>query len=114
MKNLAAILLAASLTFVMGCLNVARAIDADEEIAKKVGKKYGFLVDAADILSIGTITTPSMPKFEIAKTAIWQVAEKLASEGWELMGAVSFTTKSYGSTTSIVNLEYIFRRPLKK
>jgi len=111
--------LVTALTFVMLCPSRAPwAIDADELMAKKMGKdpdlvRFGLPITRADILRAGSITEPRPPTFEIARTGTWEVAEKLASEGWELVGAVSYTTKTSGSRTSWVHLEYILRRPLK-
>ncbi len=114
MKKFATILLVAVVAVLMGFLDVARGIDADELIAKKVGKEYGLEIEAKNILRIGTLTSPSVPNFEIAKTDYWAVAEKLASEGWELMGAVSYTERLFGSLPATIHVQYIFRRLLKK
>ena len=110
MKNFAVILLVVLVAVVMGFLDVARAIDVDWVLAKKLNNNLGFFiikgVTQEEVLKVGDFTTPRPPKFEIARTHWWEVAEKLTLEGWELIG-VAGSHDSQGQ-------QYIFRRPLTK
>ncbi len=110
MKNFAAILLAVSLTLLMGFLDVARAIDVDWVFAKKFGKPLAYFtiggVTQEQVLKVGDFTTPRPPKFEIARTRFWEVAEKLTLEGWEMIGVAGLMDSQ--------DQQYIFRRPLTK